>query len=197
MNSTLVTTHILKWIATSALTDSPASPFIRFHGLSRIIMLPTIHCATVIQFREMLAAAAKRHCYTLRRPIWKKPPNRLHNHRAPDKSCLVLIFRSSCSQNTTTMLFFFYIADEPVSRGREGCPGWTHGTIYTWKWCLFNRIINSQLRKKHLRFYQQNIHRFSYCQNANVCAVELARSILLWIYPHGHKEKCKYSYGLV
>lgn len=93
--------------------------FIHCHNLSRMRMLPSIHCVNIIQFREMFAAAAKSHCYTLRHPIWEKPPNRLYNHSVQDKSCLVLIPRSSCSQNTTTMHF---IADEPVSCGRENEP---------------------------------------------------------------------------
>lgn len=143
---------ILKRFVTSALRDVLFSflSFIHCHSLSRMRMLPTIHCVNVIHFREMFAAAAKSLCYTSRHPICKKPPNRLYNHSAQDKSCLVLILRSSCSQNTTTMHF---VADEPVLCGREPSWRWTHD-IYTWKLCLFNRVINGQLqRKKSLRLY--------------------------------------------
>lgn len=150
----LWTSHfILKWTVTLALRDVFLSflSFIHFHSLSRMRMLPTIHCVNVIQFREMFAAAAKSHCYTLRHPIWKKPPSRLYNHSVQDKSCLVLILRRSCSQNTTTMDF---IADEPLSCGRDECIRRAHENIYAWKLCLFNRIINGQLQgKKPLRLY--------------------------------------------
>lgn len=69
----------------------------RCHSLSALRMLPSIHCVNVIQFREMFAAAAKSHCYTLRHHIWEKPPNRFYNRSVQHKSCLVLIPRSSCS----------------------------------------------------------------------------------------------------
>lgn len=87
---------------------------IHCHSLSRMRMWPTMYCENVIQFREMFAAAAKSHCYTLRHAIWKKPPNSLYNHSVQDKSCLFLIPRSSCNQSTSTMHF---IADEPILCG--------------------------------------------------------------------------------
>ena len=136
----------------------PIISFIHCHSLSRMRILPAIHCVNVIQFGEMCAAAAKSHCYTLRQPIWKKPQKRLYNHSVQDKSCLVLILRSSYSRNTTTMHF---IADEPVTCGREGCLRWTHRNIYTWKLCLFNRIINGQLRNKSLWGYISKIYKLA------------------------------------
>lgn len=154
--SCLQTSHfILKRIVTSALRDVLFFfAFIQYHTLSGMRMFPTIHCLNVIQFREMFAAAAKSHCYTLRHPIWKKPPKRLYNHSERDKSCLVLILRSSCSQNTTTMHFR---GDEPVSCGREGNRRWTQEKIFTHENDVYSTGLSMasyrEEEKKPLRLY--------------------------------------------
>lgn len=139
----------------------PSSPFIQRHSLSRMRMSPTIHCANVIQFRDVLfAAAAKSHCYTLRQPIWEKKAHQKKKKNAfTVAACRIshvwvfLILRRSCSRKRTrkkTQLQCIF-TDEPVSCGRERQPEMNPGrkkNIYTWIWCLFNRIINGQLQEE-------------------------------------------------
>lgn len=134
---------IFKWFITSAHVAVGRGDKRRMRTSS------TIHCADVIQFRGMFAAAAKSHCYTLRRPIREKPPDRLlYNHSVQNKSCLVLIPGSRCRQNSTTI---HCRADEPVScRRKSWGPKVNSGKYLYTKWCLFCRIIGGQLWKEML-----------------------------------------------
>lgn len=151
-------------------------------------MWPTMYCENVIQFREMFAAAAKSHCYTLRHAIWKKPPNSLYNHSVQDKSCLVLIPRSSCSQSTSTMHF---IADEPISCGSGIVKTKPQKYVHV-EMMFIQQDYQQPAREERKQAFEVILAKYTKIQLLSECKFKCSSICMdypLKTDPRGHKEK--------